>query len=56
VNTDAELVARSDGAIIGRLLVSKGGVDWWPANAQKRHYTMTWEKFRDAMERDGKVA
>jgi hypothetical protein len=52
--SDAEIVVWSGDARLGRLLISKGGIDWWPANNKKVHYTMGWEKFADAMRREGK--
>jgi hypothetical protein len=48
--TDVEVVVFSDDAILGRLLISKGGVDWWPAKKRRFHYRMGWEKFADRME------
>jgi hypothetical protein len=32
-----------EGAKIGTLLVSKGGIEWRPSKKQKRH--LSWEKF-----------
>jgi len=49
-NSDAEIVVYSDAAILGRLLISKGGVDWWPAGHKKFHHRMRWEKFAEVME------
>jgi hypothetical protein len=51
---DAVFVVYSDDALLGRLLVSKGGVDWWPANNKKFHWTMGWEKFADVMTSNGR--
>ena len=50
VNSDAEIVVYSDQPIRGRLLISKGGVDWWPANSKKFHHRMRWENFAKLME------
>ena len=50
VNSDAEIVVYSDQSIRGRLLISKGGVDWWPANSKKFHHRMRWENFAKLME------
>jgi hypothetical protein len=49
-SSDVEIVVFSDDAIRGRLLISKGGVDWWPANNKKFHHRMRWEKFAELME------
>jgi hypothetical protein len=47
---------KSDGRLLGELLVSKGTIDWRPG---RHHYTvrLTWEKFARLMERvhDGEV-
>jgi hypothetical protein len=47
--TDAEIVVWSGDSLLGRLLVSKGGIDWWPANNKKVHYTLGWERFAEAI-------
>src|SRR5262249_13645978 len=49
-NSDAEIVVYSDAAILGRLLISKGGVDWWPAGRKKSHTGRGGEKFAEVME------
>jgi hypothetical protein len=54
VNSDAEVFVYSDGALLGTVAMSKGGIDWWPANTQKRHYKLTWEKFAGLMVRDAR--
>jgi len=43
--TDAEIVVWSGDSLLGRLLLSKGGIDWWPANNKIVHHTMGWERF-----------
>ena len=55
VNADAEIEVRStDGELIGRLLVSKGSVDWAPANKQLRH-RLRWKQFARLMESEGRL-
>jgi hypothetical protein len=54
VNSDAEVVVHSDDVLLGRLLISKGGVDWRPGNNKKFHYSMGWEKFGDIMVLEGR--
>jgi hypothetical protein len=51
-NLDITCNAYADGNLIGELCMSKGGVDWRPAN--KRTRTYSWEKFAELLER-GKV-
>jgi hypothetical protein len=54
VNADAEIeVRRTDGELMGRLLVSKGSIDWAPANKQLP-YRMSWAKFSRVMEEQGR--
>jgi hypothetical protein len=54
VNADAEVeVRRTDGELMGRLLVSKGSIDWVPANKQLP-YRMNWAKFSRVMEEQGR--
>jgi hypothetical protein len=55
VNADAEIEVRgTDGELIGRLLVSKGSIDWAPANKQLRH-RMNWRRFARLMEQEGRL-
>jgi hypothetical protein len=55
VNADAEIeVRRTDGELMGRLLLSKGSVDWAPANKQLRH-RMSWRRFAQLMEEEGRL-
>jgi len=55
VNADAEIEVRgSDDELMGRLLISRGSVDWVGANKQLRH-RMTWRKFAQVMEEQGRV-
>ena len=54
VNADAEIEVRTtDNELLGRLLVSRGSIDWVGANKQLRH-RMTWRKFAKVMETEGR--
>jgi hypothetical protein len=54
VNADAEIEVRgTDDELLGRLLVSRGSVDWAPANKQLRH-RMSWRRFARLMEEEGR--
>lgn len=44
VNTDVEFQVRSDGAKLGRLTVSRGGIGWCPSAKQKERH-LGWETF-----------
>jgi hypothetical protein len=50
---DIEVSVRSDGSKLGTLLVSKGNIEWLPANNSVNKYRLTWEKFADVMEEAG---
>jgi len=53
-NVDVEIPVKADGRALGRLRISKGGVDWTPARKQKP-YRMTWEQFARVMSEEGKL-
>jgi hypothetical protein len=50
VNTDVDVVVKSDGRMLGTVMISKGSIDWRPGRASSL-YTMSWERF-DALMRD----
>ena len=47
---------RSNGSKLGSLLVSKGNIEWVPANNSVKKRRLSWEKFAQLMESEGKVA
>ena len=44
LNRDVEFDVRSDGSLLGRLLVSRGQLEWKPSYARKPHI-IYWEEF-----------
>lgn len=44
--TDIEFTVRSDGELMGRVLISRGGIDYKPAHSQSS-YPMSWEKLHE---------
>ncbi len=56
VNADVTIAVKSDGKLLGELLVSRGSVDWRPARHQYS-VRLSWEKFARLMERvhDGEI-
>ena len=54
VNNDVTSKVKSADALLGRIEISKGSIDWWPANNSKTHYKMTWENFQMLMEQNGR--
>jgi len=54
VNTDVDFTIKSNGTKLGTLKVSKGAVEWLPANNSIHSFTMTWEQFAQTMEDNGR--
>jgi hypothetical protein len=50
VNTDIEVVVYEDDKRLGRLRISKGSIDWTPANGKLARH-MRWSAFARLMER-----
>lgn len=53
-NADIEFTIHTDGKMVGRLKVSKGGLAWMPAYAKKYEYALGWARFADLMEERGR--
>ena len=53
INSDAEIVVYSNGAKLGTVEASKGGINWRPAGKKKLHYVLSWEKFDEVMTQHG---
>ena len=56
LSKDIELEVRSDGALLGRLLVSKGNIEWLPGGNVTNKYRLSWERFAQLVEQNGKIA
>jgi hypothetical protein len=56
LSKDVKFEIRSDDRKLGELLVSKGNLEWVPANATFKKRRLSWEKFALMMEKRGKVA
>ncbi|MEA3019504.1 MAG: hypothetical protein QOI47_1028 [Actinomycetota bacterium] len=52
-NKDVEIAVRSDDVLLGRLKLSRGSVDWYPANTVKGR-RLSWERFDALMEEHGR--
>jgi hypothetical protein len=55
LNTDVEIPVKADGTPMGRLKVSKGGVDWLPSGNSVTRYALTWEKLTALLMEHGTV-
>lgn len=53
-NKDVKLEVRSDGSKLGTALISRGNIEWLPANNSVTRYRLTWEAFAVLMENHGK--
>jgi hypothetical protein len=52
-NVDIEIPIRSDGRLLGRIHISRGSLDWLPAQKQHR-YRLSWERFAEVMAEHGR--
>jgi hypothetical protein len=53
---DIQFTVKSDGGMLGTLLVSKGNIEWIPANHSVRKRRLTWERFAAMMQSEGRKA
>ena len=51
---DLEIVVKQDGAKLGRLLISKGNIEWLPRNKFVNKKRLSWERFAALMEREAR--
>ncbi len=56
LSKDIVFEIKSDGSKLGKLLISKGNIEWVPANNSVKKHRLTWEKFASMMESEGKEA
>jgi hypothetical protein len=52
-NKDMEVVITSDGRRFGRVRISKGSIDWVPANSDLTR-RLSWERFAQLMDENGR--
>ena len=55
LNKDVQFQILKDGLALGRLLISKGNIEWLPPNRQKNGQRLSWDKFAELMETEGKA-
>jgi hypothetical protein len=56
LSKDIRFSIKSDDEKIGTLLISKGNIEWIPANKSVKKHRMQWEKFAKMMEETGRKA
>jgi len=54
LHKDATIEVKKDGKKLGTALVSKGNIEWLPAGNSVNKKRMSWEKFAEMMESEGK--
>src|SRR4051794_39486267 len=52
-NVDIEIAVRRNGRAFGKVKISKGAIDWMPANKSKTAYYLDWSEFANFMANDG---
>ena len=55
LNKDVTVSVKADGKKLGTLLISKGDLQWLPANASVNKKRLTWTKFSELIEAEGKT-
>lgn len=53
LHKDTEFEIKVDGAKLGTLMISKGNIEWLPANNSVNKYRLAWKKFAELMEEQG---
>jgi hypothetical protein len=56
LNKDVKFEIESGGGKLGKLLISKGNIEWVPKQGSVNRKQLTWAKFATLMEESGKVA
>ena len=52
---DFEIVVKSSEGKIGKLLISKGNIEWVPKGNSVNKHRLSWQKFAEFMEERGKT-
>lgn len=53
---DVEIEVKADSSKLGTLLISKGNIEWLPVGNSVNKHRLTWKKFAELMETQGKPA
>ncbi|HLN06643.1 MAG TPA: hypothetical protein VK217_10215 [Acidimicrobiales bacterium] len=53
-NVDIEIPVRRTGRAFGKVKISKGSIDWMPANKSKTAYWLDWGEFAKVMAEHGR--
>jgi hypothetical protein len=53
---DFEIIVKGTDGKIGTVLISKGNIEWLPSGNSVNKFRLTWKKFAELMEVNGKRA
>lgn len=56
LHKDVEVEVKIDGSKLGTLLISKGNIEWLPVGNSVNKHRLSWAKFAELMETQGKPA
>jgi hypothetical protein len=56
LHKDVKLEVKTDAGKLGTLLISKGNIEWLPAGNSVNKHRLTWTKFAELMQTQGKPA
>ncbi|QMV61054.1 hypothetical protein DFO61_0473 [Ectopseudomonas oleovorans] len=54
LSKDVEVEVKADGAKLGTILISKGNIEWVPAGNSANKHRLSWKKFAELMENEGR--
>ncbi|AUI08177.1 hypothetical protein N5C16_12420 [Stenotrophomonas sp. GD03908] len=54
LHKDVELAVRKDGKLLGTALISKGNIEWVPAGNSVNKKRLSWARFAELMQDQGK--
>lgn len=54
LHKDVEVEVKASGEKLGTLLISKGNIEWLPSGNSVNKHRLSWKKFADLMEEQGR--
>ena len=52
---DLEILVREDGAKLGKVLISKGNIEWLPKGNSVNKRRLSWKQFSEFMDQHGRT-
>jgi len=53
---DVEVEVKKDGGKLGKILISKGNIEWVPSGNHVNKHRLSWAQFAELMENEGVLA